>query len=47
MRSAHPELCERVLNERQDSTSRLNAGLAEALDQAFHEFEDRVWRVSN
>ena len=47
MRSAHPELCERVLNERQDSTSRLNAGLAQALDQAFDEFENRVWRASN
>jgi F-type H+-transporting ATPase subunit alpha len=47
MRSAHPELCDRVLNERQDSTSRLNAGLAQALDQAFDEFEARVWRSSN
>ncbi len=46
LRSSHPELCERVLNERQDSTSRLNAGLAEALDAAFGEFESRSWRPS-
>ena len=47
IRSSHPELCDRVLNERQDSTSRLNAGLAQALDQAFDEFEARAWRASS
>ena len=44
VRSTHPELCERILTERQESTSRLNAGLVEALNKVIDEFEARVWR---
>ena len=44
VRSTHPELCERILTERQESTSRLNAALVETLNKVFDEFEARVWR---
>jgi F-type H+/Na+-transporting ATPase subunit alpha len=43
MRSTHPELYERILTERQESTSRLNAELEHALNAALDEFEQRVW----
>ncbi len=42
-RSSHQELLDRVLNERQESTSRLNAELEQALNAAIDEFEQRVW----
>ncbi|NCV20835.1 MAG: F0F1 ATP synthase subunit alpha, partial [Chloroflexi bacterium] len=44
VRSTHPELCERILTERQESTSRLNAALVETLNKVIDEFEARVWR---
>lgn len=44
VRSTHPEICVRILTERQDSTSRLNAGLVEALNKVIDDFEARVWR---
>ena len=43
MRSSHPEIYERLLTERQESTSRLNADLEAALNAAIDEFEERVW----
>jgi F-type H+/Na+-transporting ATPase subunit alpha len=43
MRSTHPELLERILTERQESTNRLNADLEQALNAALDEFEQRVW----
>ena len=44
VRSTHPELCERILTERQESTSRLNAALVATLNKVIDEFEARVWR---
>ncbi|MGH2352957.1 MAG: F0F1 ATP synthase subunit alpha [Chloroflexota bacterium] len=46
MRSSHPEILERILTERQESTSRLNAELEQALNGAIDEFEQRVWTTS-
>jgi F-type H+-transporting ATPase subunit alpha len=43
MRSTHPELFERILTERQESTSRLNADLEAAVNAALDEFETRAW----
>ena len=43
MRSSHPELYERILTERQESTSRLNPDLESALNAAIDEFEERAW----
>jgi F-type H+-transporting ATPase subunit alpha len=45
-RSAHPELLERILTERQESTRELNRDLAEALNAAIDEFEQRVWATT-
>ena len=42
-RTTHPEIFERFLTERQESTGRLNADLETALNAAFDEFEQRVW----
>ena len=44
--SANPELLERILSERQESTRELNAPLAEALNAAIDEFEQRVWQAT-
>ncbi len=46
IRSTHPDLFERVLTERQESTSRLNADLDQALNAAFDEFEQRSWSTA-
>jgi F-type H+-transporting ATPase subunit alpha len=46
LRTSHPELLERVLTERQESTSRLNADLEQALHGALDEFEQRIWGPS-
>ncbi|HEX2034454.1 MAG TPA: F0F1 ATP synthase subunit alpha [Chloroflexota bacterium] len=46
MRTTHPELLDRVLNERQESTSRLNPDLEQALNAAIDEFEQRIWTTS-
>jgi F-type H+-transporting ATPase subunit alpha len=46
IRTTHPELRERLLTERQDSTSRLNEGLEQALNAAIDEFEQRVWSTA-
>jgi F-type H+/Na+-transporting ATPase subunit alpha len=46
MRSTHPELFERFLTERQESTSRLNADLEAALNAAIDEFEQRAWSAT-
>jgi len=43
IRQTHTELLDRILNERQESTSRLNADLEAALNAALDEFEQRVW----
>ncbi|HEU5316471.1 MAG TPA: F0F1 ATP synthase subunit alpha [Chloroflexota bacterium] len=43
MRSTHPELFERILTERQESTSRLNADLEGVVNAALDEFEERAW----
>jgi F-type H+-transporting ATPase subunit alpha len=43
VRQSHPELLERILNERQESTSRLNADLESAVNAVLDEFEQRVW----
>ena len=45
-RTSHPELFERVLTERQESTRELNPGLAQALNAAIDEFEQRVWSIA-
>jgi F-type H+-transporting ATPase subunit alpha len=45
-RSTHPELFERLLTERQESTRQLNADLEQALNAAFDEFETRVWATA-
>lgn len=42
-RTEHPELGELILTERQESTSRLNAELEQALNATMDEFEQRVW----
>jgi F-type H+-transporting ATPase subunit alpha len=47
IRSTHPELFERILTERQESTSRLNADLDQAINAAFDEFEQRVWSATD
>ncbi|MDQ3701050.1 MAG: F0F1 ATP synthase subunit alpha [Chloroflexota bacterium] len=44
MRQSHPEILDRILTERQESTSRLNAELEQALNAAFDEFEQRSWQ---
>jgi F-type H+-transporting ATPase subunit alpha len=46
VRTAHPELRERLLTERQESTSRLNPDLEQALNAAIDEFEGRVWAAT-
>jgi F-type H+/Na+-transporting ATPase subunit alpha len=46
MRTTHPEIHERILTERQESTSRLNADLEAALNAAFDEFEQRAWTTA-
>ena len=43
MRQRHSEILDRILNERQESTSRLNADLEAAVNAAFDEFERTVW----
>jgi F-type H+-transporting ATPase subunit alpha len=43
MRQRHAEILERILNERQESTSRLNEDLDKAVNAAFDEFERTVW----
>jgi F-type H+/Na+-transporting ATPase subunit alpha len=43
IRQTHAALLDRILNERQESTSRLNAELEQALNAALDEFEQRVW----
>jgi F-type H+-transporting ATPase subunit alpha len=45
-RSTHPELFERLLTERQESTRQLNADLEQALNAAMDEFETRVWATA-
>ncbi|HXI19205.1 MAG TPA: F0F1 ATP synthase subunit alpha [Chloroflexota bacterium] len=46
-RTTHPEIFERFLTERQESTGRLNAELEAALNAAFDEFEQRVWAADS
>ncbi len=46
MRQNHPEILERILTERQESTSRLNAELEQVLNAAIDEFEQRIWQPS-
>jgi F-type H+-transporting ATPase subunit alpha len=43
VRQSHPELLERILNERQESTSRLNEDLERATNAVLDEFQQRVW----
>jgi hypothetical protein len=43
MRQRHSEILDRILNERQESTSRLNADLEAALNAALDEFERTIW----
>ena len=45
-RSAHTELLDRILNERQESTRQLNADLDQALRAAVDEFDQRVWQAT-
>ena len=47
MRQSHPELLDRILSERQESTSRLNADLEQVLNAALDEFERRVWGTAD
>jgi F-type H+-transporting ATPase subunit alpha len=47
LRQTHPELLERLLNERQESTNRLNPDLEQALTAALDEFEHRVWGTTD
>jgi F-type H+-transporting ATPase subunit alpha len=44
MRSAHPEIGQRILTERQESIRQLNPDLEKALNDAIDEFEQRVWQ---
>jgi len=46
-RSSHPELLERILTERQESTRQLNEDLDRALRAAIDEFEQRVWQPAS
>ena len=43
-RSSHPELLDRILNERQESTRQLNADLDQALRAAIDQFDQNVWQ---
>jgi F-type H+-transporting ATPase subunit alpha len=45
--SAHTDLLQRILTERQESTRQLNADLDQALRTAIDEFEQRVWQPTS
>src|SRR6266508_4633447 len=46
-RSTHPELLDRLLNERQESTRQLNPELDQALRAAMDEFDQQAWQSAD